>query len=457
MGCIHSRNDNISDNTHKFRVQNIDDAGNPLWTGQLELTRTELILYRKSKQATRWPLRCLRRYGFHAEKDLFSFESGRHCATGSGIYAFRSLDQSAEILFNTLKNYIQTQATEEFNPAPNENTSNSSNHPNHSLDRNGRLSPNNLHNGSATCAINDTPNQNVSPNPRRSTDTLNAEGCYIEPDVNRHSNLTAGNPSSPLMISSLGSDPMSPTVASPGSMSSIDELTIFNSPHSSSNNRMIQNDYQDCNIVKESLDRPPPEKAPPVTNIEDAVDNQSYINSGLLLNNIKSTKQLATETEPTSPTIDTTSHNYANIRVGEERKISNDSKHPYENLEIENWNTGRRPRSSKPEIFHNDSFIEKSEPSTPTSNNEMNYIVIDVNKSSNPNLPIATKVPVQIPQETCRTGRGYAEIDFEKTDALNTLHKSTSLANEASRTTRHDTIHINNAHPPYKQSNSISD
>ena len=35
----------------------------------------------------RWPLRCLRRYG--AEADVFSFESGRKCETGAGIYAFR--------------------------------------------------------------------------------------------------------------------------------------------------------------------------------------------------------------------------------------------------------------------------------------------------------------------------------------------------------------------------------
>ena len=34
-----------------------------------------------------WPLKSLRRYG--ADDDVFSFESGRRCPMGEGIFAFK--------------------------------------------------------------------------------------------------------------------------------------------------------------------------------------------------------------------------------------------------------------------------------------------------------------------------------------------------------------------------------
>ena len=49
------------------------------------------------------------RYGFDSE--LFSFESGRRCPTGPGIYAFKC--KRAEALFNLLQEYIQRAGQEE--------------------------------------------------------------------------------------------------------------------------------------------------------------------------------------------------------------------------------------------------------------------------------------------------------------------------------------------------------
>lgn len=75
---------------------NVDDTGRRLCPGQLEVGESDLILYQRGKTPVRWPLRSLRRYGFDAQ--LFSFECGRRCPTGPGIYAFHC--RNAEILFN---------------------------------------------------------------------------------------------------------------------------------------------------------------------------------------------------------------------------------------------------------------------------------------------------------------------------------------------------------------------
>lgn len=82
---------------------NVDELFQHVSPGQLEVTESELILYQRGNAATKWPLRSLRRYGF--DEEIFSFESGRRCPTGSGIYAFRC--RRAEQLFNLLQHNIQ--------------------------------------------------------------------------------------------------------------------------------------------------------------------------------------------------------------------------------------------------------------------------------------------------------------------------------------------------------------
>ena len=95
-----------------FKVYNVDETGQEHNAGKIEISETELVLRQHGKPAYRWPLRSLRRYGFDAE--LFSFESGRRCPTGPGIYAFRC--QRAEALFNLLQDCIQ-RAGQEPDPA----------------------------------------------------------------------------------------------------------------------------------------------------------------------------------------------------------------------------------------------------------------------------------------------------------------------------------------------------
>uniref|UniRef100_A0A182SR01 IRS-type PTB domain-containing protein n=1 Tax=Anopheles maculatus TaxID=74869 RepID=A0A182SR01_9DIPT len=116
MGCINSKKDIKDVHSNIFHVINIDNDGNELWSGKLEVTRVELTLYRKGKEPTKWPLKCLRRYGYNV--DQFSFEAGRRCTTGEGIYAFRC--RRAEALFYTVQAYIQGRIYSDENTNPND-------------------------------------------------------------------------------------------------------------------------------------------------------------------------------------------------------------------------------------------------------------------------------------------------------------------------------------------------
>jgi len=95
---------------------NVNDKGEEINSGDLEITETDLVL-KQGGSLVVWPLRLvsilelnisnipyrsLRRYGF--DKELFSFECGRRCNTGPGIYAFRC--REAEVLFNHLQEAI---------------------------------------------------------------------------------------------------------------------------------------------------------------------------------------------------------------------------------------------------------------------------------------------------------------------------------------------------------------
>lgn len=108
MGCVGSKGD-VDQHPNVFRVVQGHEgpggqaAGQELTSGQLEVTSTNLTLYRKRKAPTQWPLQCLRRYGY--ENDTFIFEAGRRCKTGEGIYSFRC--RRADVLFNLLQDYIQ--------------------------------------------------------------------------------------------------------------------------------------------------------------------------------------------------------------------------------------------------------------------------------------------------------------------------------------------------------------
>ncbi|XP_052809684.1 fibroblast growth factor receptor substrate 2-like [Mya arenaria] len=102
MGCHFSKNFSREVNSRVFKVHNVNDLGAEISPGKIEVTETDLIFFQRGREPVRWPLRCLRRYGF--DEELFSFESGRRCPTGSGIYAFKC--RRAEELFNLVQEAI---------------------------------------------------------------------------------------------------------------------------------------------------------------------------------------------------------------------------------------------------------------------------------------------------------------------------------------------------------------
>lgn len=72
-----------------FPASNIDGHGEEISQGELQITDDNLIYFKPSKFPTRWPLDCIRRYGYLPNEQKFVFEAGRKCSTGQGIYAFR--------------------------------------------------------------------------------------------------------------------------------------------------------------------------------------------------------------------------------------------------------------------------------------------------------------------------------------------------------------------------------
>ncbi|XP_035905029.1 putative uncharacterized protein DDB_G0277255 [Anopheles stephensi] len=277
MGCINSKKDIKDVHSNIFHVINIDNDGTELWSGKLEVTRVELTLYRKGKEPTKWPLKCLRRYGYNV--DQFSFEAGRRCTTGEGIYAFRC--RRAEALFYTVQAYIQGRIYSDENTNPNDPypipvASNGPSVAARSVSQNNTATRSSSSGGGqgqqmqCTFVMNRTgmaTSQSLSPNgtihsnsnQSRSTDTLPMEGNYLEPTPNRSNASGTAQPHTittrfqqGLRLSSVSSGPISPDITSPGSpnsMTNILEVTTLNplptSHTSGSVHQGVSNVYQE--------------------------------------------------------------------------------------------------------------------------------------------------------------------------------------------------------------------
>lgn len=406
--------------------------GNCLWSGQLGITRFELTLYRKGKDPTTWPIKCLRRYGYDA--DLFTFEAGRRCTTGEGIYAFRC--RRAESLFQTLQSYIQLPIDDSQNqnqdlqpltstgPLVIPRNSGSSQQPSQ-----GNQTP-----SGGYYIMNRPTSQNLSPsgtiqsnsNRTRSADTLTSEGNYLDPTPNGPAQISRFQTG--MRLNSVSSGPMSPDPGSPSSITDILEVTQLNPlpitnagnlnlyqefPLREHNNNSSSNSKKlslDCPI---NLDCPPQEPAP---SLNSTVLRREFTNKSVATNEVPvSLSPISTTPSAASDALDSSHLMYMNVVMGEQpqaNKIASGSDTPkvaqtptttgsmfgighsmnsqysmdsmrlYENLEPGDIRPVTQRNRSKPDIFAKVELPpnEKSEPSTP--NHHCIYITLDLDQIS---------------------------------------------------------------------------
>lgn len=244
MGCISSKHELNDENPHLFRVANVNDEGIAVWTGELTINHVELTLLRPNRDPTRWPLQSLRRYGF--DQDIFTFESGRRCATGEGIFAFRC--SRAQDLFLTLQLYIQNPTAGVYDDAA-------------ALQANIAALSANLNGGVASPRDQTTANQSLSPSGTlqsntmrtQSTDSLNGESIYLEPTPGRQ--LVSSRFHSGLRLSSLGSG------SAAGGPLSPDQTTLAMTPRSPGSSHGFGNHLEMTNLT------PTPNSLPGCSNL----------------------------------------------------------------------------------------------------------------------------------------------------------------------------------------------
>uniref|UniRef100_A0A6B2ECG7 Putative fibroblast growth factor receptor substrate 3 n=1 Tax=Phlebotomus kandelakii TaxID=1109342 RepID=A0A6B2ECG7_9DIPT len=457
MGCISSKSDITDSHPNIFRVINVNGEGVELWAGDIEVNWANLTLYRKGKEPTHWPLRCLRRYGY--DGDVFSFEAGRRCLTGEGIYSFRC--RRAEHLFNLLQAHIESTTY----PSDDNTNAQEATNRHSTLSTGSAARPNS---GILPSYITEvtSPSQIVSPNgtiQSRSSDAV-AEGNYLEPTPSRQQapRFAAG-----MRLGSVGSGPISPDLISPGSPNSITnilEVTTLNPLPTAGG---VSNLYQEFplrehnNNKKLSLDIPPQENAPtepaatpetpksvcsPSASVDIADGSHMYMN--IAPGEMKITKSMSNPTQIEGSGSDTansmTPTSTSLFRFTRMNSYGADPERCYENL---------NPSEMKPLLTARlDERV--SEPGTPTAETRVvNYIVLDLDQASGAgeSPAVASLLPPESPK---KAALGYATIDFNKTAALsNSTTPSSELDSEgATRKTRHSSTIVTT-----RQSNSISD
>ncbi|KAG5674575.1 hypothetical protein PVAND_004529 [Polypedilum vanderplanki] len=323
MGCVESKVENLNPNLFEVIFADTDDL--VYYNSQLEINGNDIILYRKNRPPISWPLKSLRRYGYDA--NFFTFEAGRRCATGPGIFSFKCQGR-ADVLFNTLQQYINNQA---YNPedinlhdfaVPNASNRNIAQL--NSLNLGGTLHHTGIQGSSYI--VNTRPNSSLSPNgtnsiQSRSTDTLTAD--YLEPNPSRSVTSHVARFSSNNRMSSFGSGPLSPSSpGSPNSYTNILEITNLNQPQTHAPGNIYQ-EYPSGSVSKpmklSSTDTQTQQQtALPVE--QGSVTSQLRIAAAVASNNSTATTSSANISTTTPQKNDPNTNIYINAEIGDPRK-----------------------------------------------------------------------------------------------------------------------------------------
>ncbi|XP_047344921.1 fibroblast growth factor receptor substrate 3 isoform X3 [Vespa velutina] len=474
MGCINSRADINDLHPNIFQVINVDDLGNLVTPGRLEITDTDIILYQRGKQPIKWPLRCLRRYGHDAE--IFSFESGRRCSTGPGIYAFKC--HRAAYLFNLVQTNIQV-----CNNSIDDTIS-------RELPVAAQTVP-----SVTRVTIPFEPNY-LDPMPTRFNNRMGTRFVHNEQNgIGRLSSVGSSN--GPMSPQGTISTPSPPPILPPPQPPPPPPPSTISHSHSSSlyiNEEILlsiplemeHNNNKSLRRMTQSSGTSGWEMTSITKNQELSCNNRPLLSSTVSYMNVG----INNEVSPLSPnhnTLDATTcieeinetnvseHAYMNISPGNDQADSvavrvhplplpvlqsnseDGSRHCYANLESTEIESLKKR-------FSGISISDKSPlpPSTPTgiAIREVNYAVLDLDKkdeSMNPSLDGAIHLTPSPPESPNKIQKGYATIDFNKTAALcHSVNPNLVNDNEGSRKTRHNST-INDLSASCRLSSSISE
>ncbi|CAG5099913.1 Similar to FRS2: Fibroblast growth factor receptor substrate 2 (Homo sapiens) [Cotesia congregata] len=437
MGCVNSRTDINDLHPNIFQVMNVDDLGNLITPGRLEVTETDIVLYQRGRQPVKWPLKCLRRYGYDSE--IFSFESGRRCSTGPGIYAFKC--RRADQLFNLVQTNIQA-----------------CNNGEDAISRD--LSTPSYSGPTITrTTIPNEPNY-LDPTPLRPNGRVNLRFSHSQPnEVGR--------------LGSVGSSsgPMSPQ----GTMSSPSPPPMMLPPPP-----------------------PVPQPYPSALYVNDDVLSSMAMDNDVSPLSPSHSNSISTPLKEDISETDNSRHAYMNINPSQENIIEcsnnqrtrlptlpilplslptdwddNNSRHCYANLEPKEIDNLRNKITGV--STNNDNKLTTLPPTPPVEAiREVNYAVLDLdqNSMSVPSVSdiaaaagttassattTTTNAAPSPPESPNKLQKGYATIDFNKTAALShSVNPNGVNDNEGSRKTRHNST-INDLATPSRQSSSISE
>jgi fibroblast growth factor receptor substrate 2 len=385
MGCVLSKKDG-NRNSMVFRVYNVDENGEKHNPGKIEITDTELILRQKGRDQITWPLRCLRRYGW--EEELFSFESGRRCYTGPGIYAFKC--KRAELLFKAVQESIMRVGQGDMS------ASQAFDHHGHSNSR-----------PPSTIEMSDlmaftVPNGNTGLASMREMNYIN------QTIVNEHEQHTYQN-TAPLRANG------SATSAADTASALIDFL-----------HNPLQTDPK-LNYIDPDF----PTSTESLTNINLSVNGQA---SGSRQDQTNTKKRIDSEPGARYPLIDVVDCDETNEVFMEDSAFETERLAEYMNVGPLNEAVGGwfepKPVVPPPPLIREPEYTNINPKNPP----QLNYIQVGPGNFSNSKT--STVVSPVVPSVPAATGGSYAEIDFHRTEALS--NRQVLEQDEGSRKTRHN-------------------